>query len=157
MLIAPIEVNYFGKRLFRQAHGKGHRIGRGHRAHCFILGAEHNIAVFPYACSKAVLDCLVRYAALEYGPKKIRVNSILPGAIRSEATRELWAIPGMEESFARDVPLGRIGEPADFADAVLWLASATYVTGTPPNSPFRRESRPRWIFSVPPARSVGPQ
>jgi NAD(P)-dependent dehydrogenase (short-subunit alcohol dehydrogenase family) len=35
----------------------------------------------------------------------------------------------MEELFSRDVPLGRIGEPADFADAVLWLASATYVTG----------------------------
>ena len=39
------------------------------------------------------------------------------------------AIPGMEELFSRDVPLGRIGEPEDFADAVLWLAGASYVTG----------------------------
>jgi NAD(P)-dependent dehydrogenase (short-subunit alcohol dehydrogenase family) len=128
-LIAPIEVNYFGNVYFVKHMAKAIE-SDGSIVLISSSSAQNTILpYFPYACSKAALDCLVRYASLEYGPKKIRVNSILPGAIRSEAARELWATPGMEEAFSRDVPLGRIGEPADFADAVLWLASATYVTG----------------------------
>jgi len=84
---------------------------------------------FAYACAKAASDCLVRYAALEYGPKGIRVNSILPGPIRSDLSRELFEVPGMEDVFAREVPLGRIGLPEDYADAVLWLCGPAYVTG----------------------------
>jgi NAD(P)-dependent dehydrogenase (short-subunit alcohol dehydrogenase family) len=129
MLIAPMEVNYFGNVYFVKHMAKAIE-SDGSIVLISSSSAQNTmLPYFPYACSKAALDCLVRYAALEYGPKRIRVNSILPGAIRSEAARELWATPGMEELFSRDVPLGRIGEPADFADAVLWLASATYVTG----------------------------
>ncbi|MCK9506255.1 MAG: SDR family oxidoreductase [Porticoccaceae bacterium] len=84
---------------------------------------------FAYACAKAASDCLVRYAALEYGPRGIRVNSILPGPIKSDLARFLFEVPGMEEAFAREVPLGRIGLPADYADAVLWLCGPAYVTG----------------------------
>jgi NAD(P)-dependent dehydrogenase (short-subunit alcohol dehydrogenase family) len=129
VLIAPIEVNYFGNVYFVKHMAKA--IGSDGAIVLISSSSAQNtiLPYFPYACSKAALDCLVRYAALEYGPKKIRVNSILPGAIRSEAARGLWSIPGMEEVFSRDVPLGRIGEPADFANAVLWLAGATYVTG----------------------------
>jgi NAD(P)-dependent dehydrogenase (short-subunit alcohol dehydrogenase family) len=129
MLMAPIEVNYFGNVYFVKHMAKAIE-SDGSIVLISSSSAQNTILpYFPYACSKAALDCLVRYAALEYGPNKIPVNSILPGAIRSEAARELWASPGMEQLFSRDVPLGRIGEPADFADAVLWLASATYVTG----------------------------
>jgi NAD(P)-dependent dehydrogenase (short-subunit alcohol dehydrogenase family) len=85
--------------------------------------------VFAYACAKAAVDCLVRYAALEYGTRGIRVNSILPGAIRSEMSAALWSVQGMEQSWAEESPLGRIGEPADFADAALWLAADAFVTG----------------------------
>ena len=82
-----------------------------------------------YACAKSAADCLVRYAALEYGARGIRVNSLLPGPIRSHMARDLWAIPGVEEVFAREVPLGRIGEPADYANAVVWLSGPAFVTG----------------------------
>ncbi|MCB5944260.1 SDR family NAD(P)-dependent oxidoreductase [Acidocella sp. KAb 2-4] len=82
-----------------------------------------------YACAKAGTDCLVRYAALEYGRRNIRVNSILPGAIKSDMAREAFATPGFEEAFAREVPLGRVGYPEDFANAVLFLAGPAYVTG----------------------------
>jgi NAD(P)-dependent dehydrogenase (short-subunit alcohol dehydrogenase family) len=128
-LAGPIEVNYFGNVYFVKHMAKA--IGSDGSIVLISSSSAQNtiLPYFPYACSKAALDCLVRYAALEYGPKGIRVNSILPGAIRSEAARELWAIPGMEEAFARDVPLRRIGEPMDFAHAVLWLAGATFVTG----------------------------
>ncbi len=82
-----------------------------------------------YACSKAAADCLVRYAAIEYGPHNIRVNSIRPGPIRSEMTQGMFEMPGYIDALNREVPLGRVGEPADFADAVLWLAGGAYVTG----------------------------
>lgn len=85
--------------------------------------------VYGYACAKAAADCLVRYAAQEYGSRGIKVNSILPGAIRSEMSGPLWAVEGMERSWAEEVPLGRIGTPADFADAALWLAGPSFVTG----------------------------
>jgi NAD(P)-dependent dehydrogenase (short-subunit alcohol dehydrogenase family) len=84
---------------------------------------------FAYACAKAATDCLVRYAAIEYGPRGIRVNSILPGPIKSDMAKGLWDIAGMEEVFEREVPLGRIGQPADYADAVLWLSGPAFVTG----------------------------
>ena len=84
---------------------------------------------FAYACAKAASDCLVRYAAIEYGPKNIRVNSILPGLIVSEMSAELMRTPGMMETFTREIPLGCVGYPKDYANAVLWLAGPAYVTG----------------------------
>lgn len=84
---------------------------------------------FAYACAKSAMDCLVRYAALEYGPCGIRVNSLLPGPIKSAMARDLWAIPGTEELYARHVPLGRIGLPRDYADTVVFLSGPTFITG----------------------------
>ncbi len=44
-------------------------------------------------------------------------------------SREAVAIPGFEDAYAREVPLGRVGYPEDFANAVLFLAGPSYVTG----------------------------
>jgi NAD(P)-dependent dehydrogenase (short-subunit alcohol dehydrogenase family) len=85
--------------------------------------------VFAYACAKAATDCLVRYAALELGRRGIRVNSILPGGILSKADGGIFAIPGMQEVWNREIPLGRLGVPKDYADAALWLAGPSFVTG----------------------------
>lgn len=84
---------------------------------------------FAYACAKAATDCLVGYAALEYGPRGIRVNSLLPGPIKSALAAGLYAIPGMEELYSRNVPLGRVGLPRDYADTVVFLSGPTYITG----------------------------
>lgn len=84
---------------------------------------------FAYACAKAATDCLVRYAAIEYGPRGIRINSILPGAIVSDLTRDLFANPAVTRVFEKEVPLGRLGYPRDFANAALWLAGPAFVTG----------------------------
>lgn len=84
---------------------------------------------FAYACAKAATDCMVRYAALEYGQRGIRVNSIQPGPIKSDLAKDLFAIPGVEATFAREIPLGRVGLPDDYANAALWLASGAFVTG----------------------------
>ncbi len=94
------------------------------------LGTTHPVLPhFAYCCAKAATDCLVRYAALEYGHLNIRVNSILPGGIVSDLTHDLLSDPATLKVFEREVPLGRLGYPADFADAVLWLCGPAFVTG----------------------------
>jgi len=87
------------------------------------------LPMFPYACSKAAADCLVRYAALEFGARGIRVNSILPGPIKTGMAAHIYAVPGAEERRAREIPLGRVALPSDIADAVLAFVNAPYLTG----------------------------
>jgi NAD(P)-dependent dehydrogenase (short-subunit alcohol dehydrogenase family) len=82
-----------------------------------------------YACAKSGSDCLVRYAALEYGPRNIRVNSVLPGAIKSDMAKEAFENPEFEKVYEKGIPLGRVGYPEDFANATLFLAGPSYVTG----------------------------
>lgn len=128
-VVRSMEINYYGSvhfiRHMAQAMGKG-----GSIILFSSMAATHVLEhVYSYACAKAAVDCLVRYAAVEYGERGIRVNSILPGAIRSEMSSPLWSVDGMEQSYAAGSPLGRIGEPADFADAALWLAGDAFVTG----------------------------
>jgi NAD(P)-dependent dehydrogenase (short-subunit alcohol dehydrogenase family) len=83
-----------------------------------------------YNAAKAGVIALTRTAALEYGPSGIRVNAVAPGPIR---THRLQALPDdVRAGIAAHIPLRRLGEPADVADAVLWLSSAEagYVNGT---------------------------
>jgi NAD(P)-dependent dehydrogenase (short-subunit alcohol dehydrogenase family) len=84
---------------------------------------------FAYAAAKSATDCLVRYAALEYGPRNIRVNSILPGPIVSDMTKGFLDNPEIAKVFLKEIPMGRLGYPKDFANAVVWLAGPAYVTG----------------------------
>jgi NAD(P)-dependent dehydrogenase (short-subunit alcohol dehydrogenase family) len=68
-------------------------------------------------------------AAAEYAEQKIRINTISPGAVKTE----LWADapPSMLEQVASGIPLQRIGEPNDIAQAAVWLCSdaASFITG----------------------------
>lgn len=68
-------------------------------------------------------------AALELGPRGIRVNAVGPGLINSPVLADNW--PEGVASWMSKVPLGRIGEPEDIADACLFLASeaARFITG----------------------------
>ena len=83
----------------------------------------------PYGCAKAATDMLVRFAAVEFGPRGIRVNSILPGPIKTPLAAAVFDVPGVEEFFSKEIPLGRVGLPQDFADVVRWLAGPGYITG----------------------------
>lgn len=82
-----------------------------------------------YAAAKAGADCLVRYAALEYGARNIRVNSILPSAIEADTATEASDDPVFEEALARGASLGWAGYPEDFANTVLFLAGPSHATG----------------------------
>ncbi len=128
-LDTAVRVNLFGNFYFVKHMAAG--IGRN-GAIVLVSSMSATHPVLPhvaYAAAKAGTNCLVQYAALEYGARNIRVNAILPGAIKSDMSREAFAIPGFEEAYTREVPLGRIGYPEDFANAVLFLAGPSYVTG----------------------------
>ena len=124
-----IDINYFGNVYFVKHMAQA--IDRnGAIVIISSLSTTHPMApFFAYACAKSATDCLVRYAALEYGPRNIRINSTLPWPIMSDMTNEVFSQPGYVDALCREIPLDRIGYPADFANAVLWLVGPAYVTG----------------------------
>ena len=75
---------------------------------------------------------LMKSMAQELAPKKIRVNSIAPGAIKTPINRGAWDTPAAETELLKLIPEGRVGVPEDIARTVVWLASdaSDYVTGT---------------------------
>jgi NAD(P)-dependent dehydrogenase (short-subunit alcohol dehydrogenase family) len=75
--------------------------------------------VAPYASFKGGLEVLTRYMAKEFGDRRIRANSISPGAIRTELGGGLN--DEFETLLAGQTALGRVGEPDDVADAVASL------------------------------------
>jgi NAD(P)-dependent dehydrogenase (short-subunit alcohol dehydrogenase family) len=83
-----------------------------------------------YAASKAAILGFTRHVALEAADDGIRVNAVAPGTVATERVRALRT-PEQTRRIAETVPLGRIGEPEEIADVVLFLASdaARYVTG----------------------------
>jgi len=85
-----------------------------------------------YTATKGAVDAVTRVLAKELGSRKIRVNSINPGAVETEGYRAI-GIPGsdFEKQTAAQTPLGRIGQPRDIAPVVVFLASSdsAWITG----------------------------
>lgn len=94
-----------------------------------LVGApKHSI----YAASKHAVVGLTKSAAVEYGKKGIRINSVCPGVIRtSMLDRALQRDPAWEQSLTRMHPIGRLGKVDDVVNAVIWLSSdaSAFVTG----------------------------
>jgi glucose 1-dehydrogenase len=84
-----------------------------------------------YATSKGGIMQLMKSMAQELAPKRIRVNSIGPGAIKTPINRSAWETPEALASLLTLVPDGRIGLPEDIGRACVWLASdaSDYITG----------------------------
>jgi glucose 1-dehydrogenase len=85
-----------------------------------------------YAASKGGVMLLMKSLAQELAPKKIRVNAIAPGAIKTPINRSAWDTPAAEADLLKLIPDGRVGVADDIARAAVWMASdlSDYVTGT---------------------------
>jgi glucose 1-dehydrogenase len=85
-----------------------------------------------YATSKGGIKLMMESLAQEVAPKRIRVNAIAPGAIRTPINTAAWETKAAYDALMTLVPYGRIGEPEDIARAAVWLASdqSDYVVGT---------------------------
>jgi glucose 1-dehydrogenase len=85
-----------------------------------------------YAASKGGVMLFMKSIAQELGPRKIRVNSIAPGAIKTPINHTAWETPEAEADLLNLIPYKRVGDPIDIAEAALWLASdaSDYVHGT---------------------------
>lgn len=85
-----------------------------------------------YNTSKAAVSMLTKSAAIEWWPHGIRVNAIAPGYFASDMTRDFVAEnPEMADEWVRRIPAGRMGEPAELGDLLVYLASerSSYVVG----------------------------
>jgi len=85
-----------------------------------------------YSATKGALDTITRSLAAELGPRKIRVNAVRPGLVETEGTNSSGFTKGeFQKQYEAEAPLGRIGQPADIATAVAFLAStdSSWVTG----------------------------
>lgn len=85
-----------------------------------------------YAASKGGIMLLMKTLAQEFAHKKIRINSICPGAIQTPINRSAWDTPEALEKLMSLIPYKRIGEPDDIGKAAVWLCSdeSDYVNGT---------------------------
>ncbi|MHB2169615.1 7-alpha-hydroxysteroid dehydrogenase [Alsobacter sp. R-9] len=126
------ELNVFS--LFRLTQlAAPHMEAAGHGAVLNVssMAAENkNRRMASYGSSKAAVNHLTRNVAFDLGPKNIRVNAIAPGAIRTDALASVLT-PQIETAMLRHTPLGRLGEPADIANAALFLCSpaASWISG----------------------------
>ncbi|MFE0374681.1 SDR family oxidoreductase [Streptomyces inhibens] len=85
-----------------------------------------------YAASKGGVQMMMETLAQELAPKKIRVNALAPGAIKTPINRDAWDTPEAQKDLLRLIPYDRIGAPEDIAHAAVGLASdlMDYVVGT---------------------------
>lgn len=94
-----------------------------------IVGLVGNAGQSNYAASKAGLIGFTKSLAREIAGRNVRVNAVAPGYIRTEMTDKLS--DEQQEGLKAQIPMGRVGEPEDVANVIMFLASdlAAYVTG----------------------------
>jgi NAD(P)-dependent dehydrogenase (short-subunit alcohol dehydrogenase family) len=82
-----------------------------------------------YSASKAAVESLTRTWAAEFGPRGVRVNTVAPGPTNTEGVVAEWG--DTNDELGRTLPLGRTAEPAEIAQAVVFLASgaSSFITG----------------------------
>ncbi len=95
---------------------------------CGLLGS---VGTAGYSAAKAGMIALSRNAAIEWGKQGVRVNTVIPGVFLTPPTLGLMPDAAAQEATAKSLPLGRIGDPVECANAILFLASdeASYITG----------------------------
>jgi NAD(P)-dependent dehydrogenase (short-subunit alcohol dehydrogenase family) len=95
------------------------------------VGLTPGTGVGAYSISKAGIIMLTRQIALELAGYNVRANALAPGIVKTDFNSAFWRDPAVENQTASMVPLKRLAEPEDIAQAALFLASdaASYITG----------------------------
>ena len=95
-----------------------------------MAGENKNRRMAAYGSSKAATNHLIRNIAFDLGPMGTRVNGIAPGATRTDALKAVLNA-SIEEKMLAHTPIKRLGEPADMANAALFLcsAAASWISG----------------------------
>lgn len=85
-----------------------------------------------YAASKAALNAVMKIAALELAPRKIRVNAVSPGPVATEIMNKIGLDSDLEKQLISSIPLSRLGKASEVADLVTYLSgdSASFITGS---------------------------
>ncbi len=97
-----------------------------------IMGLISTSGSVAYTAAKHGVVGLTKAAALEYAAQGIRVNAVCPGYIHTPMVQpRLDSVEGYEDRLKARHPIGRLGQPSEIAEAVLWLSSdaASFVTG----------------------------
>ena len=128
-----LSVNLTGYFLCAQSFGAQMRArGQGVLVHVASIASHHPTAnAGAYSVAKAGVVMLSRQLAVEWSKDGIRSNAVNPGMIYTALTADMYGRPGVTEARSAAIPGGRIGQPEDIAEAVLFLASdrAAYITG----------------------------
>jgi len=133
---AVLDINLGG--VFHCAQAFGRRMvtaGRGVMVNISSICGE--VTVYPqpqisYNAAKAGVNLLTKSLAVEWAKSGVRVNAVAPGYVGTELTLRGRSNPEWFDTWMRMTPMGRLGEPREIANAVLFLAAdaSSYITGT---------------------------
>jgi NAD(P)-dependent dehydrogenase (short-subunit alcohol dehydrogenase family) len=122
-------VNFYGP--FQFVRHAARHMGEGGSITLFssVVSTDVLPGSVAYSVAKGALNTFVRYAAIEYAPRRIRVNALKAGMLEGPQARR-WRKAGMFDRFLTEIPLGAPVEPEELARMILWLATdARSITG----------------------------
>ncbi len=128
-----IGVNLTG--MFLSVQAAGRRMMKQRRGSIVLTASTNSwdgeARLAAYNVSKHGALGILHTAANELGPYGVRINAVCPGLIRTRLTVDLFANPGHAKEYFRQIPLGRGGETAEVANAIVFLASdyASFISG----------------------------
>jgi glucose 1-dehydrogenase len=131
---AVIEVNMSGPFFATQTFAR-HRRDAGAPGCVINISSVHEELPFPhftpYCMTKGALKMMMRNLSIELAPLGVTINNVAPGAIQTPINAKLLSDPKLLNPLLENIPLRRLGQPADVAGVVAFLASsdAAYITG----------------------------